>query len=177
MTRKIGQNQSVHGLKLDCLPYREVLAQSFAVIAPTTTPAANLALIFALSGNGTWLSFLLGMLGLIFVSININQFASRSASPGSLYAYIGKGLSPTAGFLCGWGLVLAYLFTGMATLCGLAIFSDTLLSHLNIHLAPVTLLAIGAGIAWYMAYKDIQLSASAMLILEAISAGLILRRW
>jgi amino acid transporter len=174
MTRKIVQAQSVHGLKSDCLPYKEVLAQSFAVIAPTTTPAANLGLIFAMSGNGTWLSFLLGMLGLIFVSININQFASRSASPGSLYAYIAKGLNPTAGFLCGWGLVLAYLFTGMATLCGFAIFSDTLLSHLNLHFAPITLLAIGAGIAWYMAYKDIQLSASAMLILEAISAGLIL---
>lgn len=174
MTRKIPHARSVHGLKPDCLPYREVLAQSFAVIAPTTTPAANLGLIFAMSGNGTWLSFLLGMLGLVFVSININQFASRSASPGSLYSYIAKGLGPTAGVLCGWGLVLAYLFTGMATLCGFAIFSDTLFAHLGIHFAPITLLAIGGGIAWYMAYKDIQLSATLMLIIEGISAGLIL---
>ncbi|WP_233258708.1 hypothetical protein [[Phormidium] sp. ETS-05] len=68
--------QSVHGLKPDCLPFSEVLAQSVAVIAPTTIPASNLGLIFALSGNGTWLSFLLGMIGLVFVSININQFAS-----------------------------------------------------------------------------------------------------
>jgi amino acid transporter len=174
MTRKISFTDSIHGLKPECLPYQEVLAQSFAVIAPTTTPAANLGLIFALSGNGTWLSFLLGMLGLIFVSVNINQFASRSASPGSLYSYIAKGLGPTTGGVCGWSLVLGYLLTGMATLCGFAIFGDALLSHLGIHLSPITLLAIGAGIAWYMAYRDIQLSATAMLVIEAISAGLIL---
>lgn len=165
---------SHHGLKPDCLPYREVLAQSFAVIAPTTTPAANLALIYALAGNGTWLSFTLGMMGLVLVSININQFASRSASPGSLYSYIAKGLGPLSGVLCGWSLVLAYLLTGMATLCGFATFGEILLSHIGIHTSALTLLLLGIGTAWYMAYKDIQLSASLMLIIEAISAGLIL---
>ncbi len=88
MTVEIQIPRSVHGLKKECLSYGEVLAQSIAVVAPTTTPAANLALIFALSGNGTWLSFLIGAIGLMFVSANINQFASRSASPGSLYTYI-----------------------------------------------------------------------------------------
>lgn len=167
-------NQSVHGLKRECLSYGEVLAQSIAVIAPTTTPAANLGLIFASAGNGTWLSFFLGMIGLIFVSININQFARRSASPGSLYAYIVKGLGPTAGVMCGWGLVLAYLFTGMSTLCGFAIFGQSLLGHLGIHTHILTLFALGAGIAWYVACKDIQLSAKMMLVLEGLSVVLIL---
>jgi amino acid transporter len=79
---------SAHGLKPNCLSFGEVLAQSFAVIAPTTIPASNLGLIVALSGNGTWLSFVIGLVGLVFVSVNINQFASRTASPGSLYSYI-----------------------------------------------------------------------------------------
>lgn len=110
MTKKTQKNHSPHGLKPDCLSFGEVLAQSFAVIAPTTIPASNIGLIVALSGNGTWLSFLIGLMGLVFVSININQFASRSASAGSLYSYIVKGLGPTAGVICGWSLVLAYLF-------------------------------------------------------------------
>lgn len=173
MTKTIDTSGSIHGLKPECLPYREVLAQSFAVIAPTTTPAANLGLIFAMSGNGTWLSFLIGLIGLMFVAININQFASRSASPGSLYSYIVKGMGPMSGVICGWSLLLGYLLTGMATLCGFAIFGNALFSHFGIHFSPITLLAIGAGLAWYMAYKDIQLSASLMLIIEAISAGLI----
>lgn len=174
MTSEIGVNQSVHGLKGECLPFGEVLGQSIAVIAPITTPAANLGLIFALSGNGTWLSFLLGMMGLVFVSININQFASRSASPGSLYTYIAKGLGPMAGVMCGWGLVLAYLFTGMSVLCGFANFGQVLLRHIGIHTHVLTLLATGAAVAWYAAYKDIQLSARTLLILEGISTALIL---
>jgi amino acid transporter len=173
MTAEIHLSQSAHGLKRECLSYGEVIAQSIAVIAPTTTPAANLGLVFAASGNGTWLSFLIGLMGLVFVSININQFARRSASPGSLYTYIAKGLGPTGGVMCGWGLILAYLFTGMAVLCGFANFGQVLLGHIGIHTHVLTLLALGTGVAWYAAYKDIQLSAKAMLWLEGVSIGLI----
>ncbi|MBD2678260.1 MULTISPECIES: APC family permease [Nostoc] len=173
MKTEKSSHQSIHGLKPDCLSFSEVLAQSFAVIAPTTIPASNIGLIVALSGNGTWLSFLIGLMGLLFVSININQFASRSASPGSLYSYISKGLGSTAGVICGWSLVLAYLFTGMSVLCGFANFSGVLIGHLGIHPSSLTLLAIGAGISWYAAYKDIQLSAVAMLWMEAASVLLI----
>jgi amino acid transporter len=172
-TRRLQGVRNTHELKPNCLSFGEVLAQSFAVIAPTTIPASNVGLIVALSGNGTWLSFLIGLVGLVLVSININQFASRSASPGSLYSYIVKGLGPTAGVVCGWSLVLAYLFTGMSVLCGFANFGGTLIGHLGIHPSSITMLAVGAGIAWYAAYKDIQLSAIAMLWLEGISIALI----
>ncbi len=84
MTAELQPGQSIHGLKKDCLSYKEVIAQSFAVIAPTTVPSTVLGLIYASSGTGTWLSFLLGMIGLLFVGININQFARRSVSPGSI---------------------------------------------------------------------------------------------
>ncbi len=106
MTAGLPVSPSVHGLKRECLSYGEVLAQSFAVLAPTTVPAAVMGLVYASSGNGTWLSFLLGMIGLVFVGMNINQFARRSASPGSLYSYIVKGLGAISGVLSGWGLIL-----------------------------------------------------------------------
>src|ERR1700728_2713677 len=54
---------SVPRLKADCLSYVEVLAQSVSVVAPSTVPAAVLGLIFAAAGHGTWLSFLIRMLG------------------------------------------------------------------------------------------------------------------
>ncbi len=174
MTTELAVNRSAHGLKAECLPFGEVLGQSIAVIAPITTPAANLGLVFALSGNGTCLSFLLGTVGLIFVSININQFARRSASPGSLYTYISKGLGHTAGVVCGWSLLLGYLFTGMAVLCGFANFGQIFLADLGIHAHILTLLALGTVLAWYAAYKDIELSARALLILEGVSMLFIL---
>jgi amino acid transporter len=158
-----------HNLKKNCLSYPEVIAQSISVIAPSTVPAAVLGLIFVSAGNGTWLSFLLATIGLLFVSFNINQFARRSASPGSLYTYIVKGLGPTAGVLSGWGLLLGYMLTGMSTLCGFAIFGQMLLARLGIHVEILTLFAVGVIASYGVAFKDIQLSAKMMLGFEGAS--------
>jgi amino acid transporter len=105
-------------LKKDSLSYSEVIAQSVSVIAPSTVPAAVLGLIFVSAHNGTWLSFVIATIGLLFVCFNINQFARRSASPGSLYTYIVKGLGPIAGVLSGWALLLGYMVTGMSITSG-----------------------------------------------------------
>jgi amino acid transporter len=156
------------------LPFQEVLAQSVANIAPTATPTVNLALVYASAGGGTWFAYVIATIGLVFVSLNINQFARRSASPGSLYSYIAKGLGSTVGVLSGWALVLAYVFTAMAVLAGFALYSTVLFESLELTISPIFLFAICAGIAWYVAYKDIKLSASLMLILEIVSVGLIL---
>src|ERR1700759_5257142 len=127
-------------LRSACLSYSEILAQSVSVIAPSTVPAAVLGLIYARAGNATWLSFLLGSVGLLLVSLNINQFARRSASPGSLYSYIVPGLGPTAGVLGGWALLWGYMLTGMSTLCGFSLIANVLLERmLGIQLPIVSL--------------------------------------
>lgn len=161
------------GLRADCLPFSEVLAQSIANIAPTLTPTVNAALVYANAGVGTWLTFVFATTGLVFVGININQFARRSASPGSLYAYIARGLGPTAGVITGWALILAYVFTAMAVVCGFANYGEVLLNPLGIAPSPIFLFAICIGLSWYVAYKDIQLSTAIMLALEIASVGLI----
>jgi amino acid transporter len=156
------------GLRQSCLSYSEVLAQSVSVIAPSTVPAAVLGLVFAMAGNATWLSFVLGTLGLVLVSLNINQFARRSASPGSLYSYVVRGLGPTAGVMAGWALLFGYTLTGMSTLCGFALIANVLLQHfLGLQLPIVVLFGIGAALAFIIAFRDIQLSAKTMLVLEA----------
>jgi amino acid transporter len=129
-----------------------------------------LGLIFAKAGNATWLSFLLGILGLVLVSLNINQFARRSASPGSLYSYIVQGLGPTVGVLGGWALLFGYTLTGMSTLCGFAIIANVLLAQLiGIQLPVLGLFAVGVLGSFYIAFRDIQLSAKLMLVFEGLS--------
>jgi amino acid transporter len=162
------------GLRSECLSFPEVLAQSIANIAPTLTPTVNVALVFASSGAGTWFTYVLATIGLVFVGLNINQFARRSASPGSLYAYIARGLGPTAGVITGWALILAYVSTAMALVYGFANYGQVLFGPLGITPSPIFLFAICAGIAWYIAYRDIQLSTVVMLALEAASVLLIL---
>ncbi len=155
-------------LQRNCLPYPEVLAQSVAVIAPSTVPAAIIGLIFATAGNGTWLSFLLGMFGMMLIGGCINQFARRSASPRSLYTYIVQGIGPTPGILGGWALMFGYILTGMSTLCGFAIIADLLLKQwTGFSLGVVEWFIIGVGLTGYIASRNVRMSAKTMLILEA----------
>jgi amino acid transporter len=161
-------------LRKDCLSFTEIIAQSVANIAPTATPVMNLALVFASAGKGTWLAYLLATIGLMLVGININQFAKRSATPGSMYVYISKGLGATSGFLSGWCLIFAYIFTAIAVLAGLSNYSLVLLQGVGIALPPFVPILVFSIIVWFFAYRDIQLSTRMMLFMEMGSMILIL---
>lgn len=162
------------GLRPHCLAFPEVLAQSIALIAPTMTAALLIPLAFASAGEGTWLAYLFGTIMLLFVVFNLNQFARRSTSPGSMYAYTGRGLGARAGVLSGWTLIWAYLFIGMAGMTGFAIFAGQLLGFIGIHITPIVFFFISGAICWYLAYRDIKLSAVLMLVLEGLSVTLII---
>jgi amino acid transporter len=163
-----------YGLRAKCLSFPETLSQSVANISPTLTPVVIVPLVFASAGPGTWLAYLFATIGLLLVGTNINQFAKRSATPGSLYSYVTRGLGVNMGFLAGWCLILAYLFTGMAVLSGAVNYAGLLLDMLHLHTSPVALYAVGSFGAWRIAYKDIKLSTRVMLVLEVVSMALIL---
>ena len=107
-------NHHAVGLRRDALSPTETLAQSIANIAPTLSPAVNIQLVFGSSGNSTWLTYVLATLGLLLIGVCIKQFAKKTSTPGALYSYVSMSLGPTAGFITGWALILAYLGTGIA---------------------------------------------------------------
>ncbi len=162
------------GLRARCLSFPETLAQSVANISPTLTPVVIVPLVFASAGAGTWLAYLFAMSGLILVGANINQFARRSATPGSLYSFVTRGLGVHAGFVTGWCLILAYLLTAMAVLAGTVNYAGLLLGALHLHAPPVPVYALATVGVWLIAYKDIRLSTRVMLVLEVLSMALIL---
>jgi amino acid transporter len=166
--------QTGYGLRPTCLSFVEVLSQSIANISPTLTPVVIIPLVFASSGNGTWLAYLFATIGLMLVGLSVNQFAKRSASPGALFTYIGQGLGPSLGFVSGWCLILAYILTGAAVLSGSVSYAAALLEMVHLSVHPIVLYAIGTILIWLIAYKDIRLSTQLMLILEAVSMALIL---
>ena len=163
-----------YGLRATCLSFPETLSQSVANISPTLTPAVIVPLVFASAGPATWLAYLFATIGLVLVGTNINQFAKRSATPGSLYSYVTRGLGMNAGFITGWCLILAYLLTASAVLAGSVNYAGLLLDALHWHTPPLVLFAIGSGLAWWTAYRDVNLSTRVMLILEVASMALIL---
>ena len=174
MATKVIPAQDGPRLRPNCLNFWGVLAQNIALISPTMTAALIVPQMFGTAGIGSWLAYLFGTVMLLFVAFNLNQFARRSTSAGSMYAYVSRGLGPTAGGICGWCLVWAYLFIGIAGTTGFTNFANILLGMMHIHV-PLTLLFLTCvAIAWYIAYKDVKVSTFLMLALEAISVAFIL---
>ncbi len=164
------------GLRKNALGFPTVLAQSIAVISPTMTAVLIIALCFGDAGNGTWLAYAFGTVMLLFVVGCLNQFAKRSALPGSMYGYTGRGLGPKAGVISGWSLIWAYLFIGVAGLTGFAIFAGQFLSGIGVHtvVPPVIFFLLSAGVCWFIAYKDIHVSSLLTLVFECVSVAAIL---
>lgn len=168
------EKKESYGLQAQVLSPFETLAQSVASIAPTGTPTLVVPLVFALAGPGTWLAYLISMIGILFIASSINVFARRSASPGALYTYIAQGLNPSWGAVSGWALFIAYIGTSAAVTTGFSNYANVLLNSAIGHKIPSAIfIALSVVISWWIAYKDIKLSTRLMLFLEFSSVGLI----
>lgn len=173
-TAKAGEGGS-YGLRAHALTSLETLAQSVANIAPTGTPTLVIPLVFALAGAGTWLAYLISVVGILFVALAINVFAKRSASPGALYTYAAEGLGPAWGVLTGWALFIAYVGTGAAVTTGFSNYGNVIVEAVSGHKLPsVIFIALSVASAWLVAHRDIKLSARLVLYLEFASIALIL---
>ena len=109
------------------LTFPEVLAQSVANMAPSAAMALLPLFVFLSAGNGAWLSFGISIIVLLIVAYCASLFATRINSAGSFYVWVTRALGPGAGSAAGWGLVLGYLFTGIACVLGFEIYGDNLL--------------------------------------------------
>jgi amino acid transporter len=165
-------------LKKNALNFWEVLAQAVALISPSMTAALIVPLMFGTAANAGWLCYLFGTIMLLFVALNLNQFAKRYTSAGSMYEYTVKGVGPTLGGISGWSLIWAYLFIGIAGVTGFTHFASLLLTQAGatgwLSHPYITLFAICVFSAWFLAYKDITLSTLMMLGMEGASVLVIM---
>ncbi len=164
-----------YGLHAGVLGPVETLAQSVSAVAPSTSPSLTIPLVFALAGNATWFVYLLAMGAIFLVGFCVSRFARLSASPGSLYSYTANTLPPVFGVTTAWGLLLAYVATG-ASVAGGALYYATVLLQQVFHWVPpaIPMLAFVCGVAGWIAYRDVKLSAELMLWIEVASVSLIL---
>jgi amino acid transporter len=166
------------GLRRNYLSFSEVAAQSVGTIAPSGTPALVVPVVFATAGNGTWLAYAFATVALLIVSIQINVFSRRIASPGALYLYAAHGFGPLVGVIAGWSLVIGYVFTGAAVINGFVNYANVLIHELGIGGADAALTLIlsvvGLAAAWWLGYRDIRLSTRTTLGIEIATVLLIL---
>ncbi len=150
----------------------ETLAQSVAAIAPVTSPVLTIPLVFALAGNGTWVAYVFGTVQITLIALLIGALGRRSASPGSLYSYATDSLPPAIAGIAAWALVLGYIATGSSIVGGFVQYSNILLKTFAGHtITPDLLALLSVAVAATMAYRDVELSARAMLWLQGASAA------
>ncbi len=162
-----------YGLRAHVLSPLETLAQSVSAIAPSTSAALTVPLVFALAGEGTSLAYIIAMVGMVLIALCICIFARDSASPGSLYVYVGSALPSFWAAAAAWSLCFAYLFTASSVIGGFVSFAYAVLGPWGHHVSPVLLAIAAGGSAMWIAYRDIELSARLMLYIEAVSVLLI----
>jgi amino acid transporter len=164
-------------LKHGVLNRFEMMGQSIANIAPTLTPALNISVVAGLAGVGSWMAYLIATIGLVFVGACISILARRHPEAGSYFVYIGRNFGPVTGALAGWAMILAYLTTAAAVVFGFPLFLGNFLAvfHIALSNAALTVLSVlFLGSVVYSAYRDIQLSSRAALVLESVSVGIII---
>ena len=158
------------GLRANLLSPTETIAQSISTIAPVTTPAMTIPLVFALAGNGTWLAYLLAMAAVLLIAVCISRFARHTSGSGSLYAYATSSLPPFASGVAGWALLLAYIATGASVAGGFMNYANVVLLQISGHTTnAVLLISICVLGSTVIAYRDVQVSARLMLWIEAAS--------
>jgi amino acid transporter len=163
-----------YGLHRGVLSPIETLAQSVSAIAPSTSPALTIPLVFALAGNGTWLAYLLTTMAVLLVGFCISRFARMTASPGSLYSYTADTLPPWLGAVAAWAMLLAYLATGASVAGAAFYYGNVILAQFFSWTMPgvPTLILVFVPVC-AIAYRDVKLSAEMMLWIEVISVSLI----
>lgn len=171
------------GLRAGTLSPGETLAQSISAIAPVTTPSLTIPLVFVLTGNGTWLAYLLATTAILLIGLCISRFARYTSGSGSLYAYATASLPPVVAAIAGWAMLLAYLATGASVSAGFILYANEFILKATGQVAPAAWLAVlCVGAATFIAYRDVQVSARLMLWIEAaavaaISIVLLLLLW
>src|SRR5581483_8279645 len=118
------------------------------------------------------------LLVMLMVGYCAAQFGKRVNSAGSFYVWVTRALGPGAGHAAGWGLVLGYLFTGIACVLGFEIYGDQFLVGLGLspgnHVVRAVLYLIGGLGPALVSVLDIRISQRLAFFLEAISVTIIL---
>lgn len=161
-------------LRPHVLNFVELLAQNIAVISPTMTAALIVPLMYSNTGNESWLGYAVGTVMLLFVAFNLNQFAKRGSGTGSMYRYTSTGLGLGGGSMCGWCLIWAYTFIGIAGTTGFTIFASKLLDLVHLSVPPQVLFGVCVAGSFVISYLDIKVTQVISLGLEGFSVCLII---
>jgi len=90
------------------LRLRDLLIYGLVFMVPIA-PFAIFGVVFNASKGMVALTYLVGLVAMLFTAISYREMSRAFPVAGSVYAYAGRGWHPNAGFLAGWAILLDYL--------------------------------------------------------------------
>ncbi|GAC1406529.1 MAG: APC family permease [Candidatus Velthaea sp.] len=147
----------------------ETAGISVAMMAPTAAMALNGALAASFAGPAVPLAFVLAFATIGCVAFAFVTFARVYASPASVGEFNARGLSPLAGRVSGWALLLVYILFTAGSAAEFGAFAASAFAYGSIALAW-TPLALGCiAVCAYAGTRPARTSSRAMLLLEGLS--------
>ena len=181
MTRipELRSRSPVAGLDRRTLSPLGVFAQSVATTAPAGAMASTPLLVIAAAGRGAPWSFAVAAVVVGLVAACIAVFARRMAAAGGLYSFTAKGLGPAGAYACAVSMVVGYGMLVAAAFSGASWYGSALVARRGAGTGPVALVGAGLVVALaatvaVCAIRGIRLVGRVMLVIEALSIGLIL---
>ena len=92
----------------------DLLVYGLVFIVPIA-PFSIFGIVFNASKGMVPLTYVIGLVAMVFTALSYREMSRAFPIAGSVYAYAGRGLTPTIGFLAGWAILLDYLL--IPTLC------------------------------------------------------------
>jgi len=154
----------------------EAVAMSVGVMAPTLAMSVTGVAAAQQLGRAAPLAFIVAGAAVGLVAFGFVRLAGEIAHAGSVYAFVGRTLSPRWGFVAGWALLGTYLVFPPVSIMGVTIFGRAFLHAAGIvDDADWYPLALGgwAVIAW-LASRGIRPTTRSLLLVEIVSVVLIL---
>lgn len=111
-------------------------------------------------------AYILALVAMFFTALSYGRMASAFPVSGSAYTYVQKAISPSAGFLVGWSILVDYLFLPMVNYL---IFGTFL--HAAIPSVPEFIWILGMIVlVTFVNIRGVKLASNVNLLINAFSA-------
>ncbi|MDP9411136.1 MAG: APC family permease [Actinomycetota bacterium] len=153
------------GLRGGALTTLEAMIVSMGFMAPSVAMFFNTPFIAGFAGAAMPLSMLFSFAAVFLVALGFSQLARRTASAGSVYAFVSNAINPKTGFMGMWFFIIGYGIFEAATYSIFGSFTTELLDR-----------TFGISVPWVIPFLFIAglvYALSVLGITQSVRGGLI----
>ena len=156
------------------LRFFRTIAESVGVQGPTAAAVIAAGVLARVSGGGTALVQIVAAVAMGFVAYAFVIFTRGFNSAGSVYGFTGAVAGPRFGFFSAWAFMLVYASFAGGICIVTADEAQPAFGAVGLHLSWQVYAIIAFVLIMTLAYLDITISATVILVLEGVSMALVI---